>query len=60
MKKRIFLLAAVAALAGCGQSSEDAAAKQAHASAAQPKKKPAYCFFKDKDMKGMDHSKMKH
>ena len=59
MGKSFILFAAVAALAGCGQSSDDAAAKQAAATAANPKKKPAYCFFKDKDMKGWAASRAK-
>ncbi len=44
-----------AALAACGQSSNEAAANSEAANAAAEKPKPAYCFFKDsetKDWKG--------
>ena len=56
--RKIFCLVATAALAGCGQSDENAA-KQPAANAAQPKKKPAYCFFKDKETKGWTASRGK-
>jgi hypothetical protein len=60
MHRLIFLLGAAAWLAGCGQSGESSAAKQATANAAQAKKKKAaYCFFKDKDMKGWAASRDK-
>lgn len=54
---RILLIAGIAALlAGCGQS-DDGATNQA---AAQPrKKKPAHCFFKDKEMKAFAASRGK-
>lgn len=49
MRKWIIIGAAAGALAACGQSSEDAAVKEG-ANEAQPKK-PAYCFFKDDELK---------
>lgn len=50
---RNLILAAGAAviLAACGQSANETA-NQAAANAAQPKKKPAFCFFKDEELKG--------
>jgi hypothetical protein len=59
MRTWIFLIGVAAAVAGCGQSSDDAAANQAAANAAQPKKKPAYCFFKDSETKGWAASRDK-
>jgi len=46
------VLIGAAALTACGQSTDNKAANQAAANAAQPKKKAAYCFFKDKETKG--------
>ncbi|HEX8840391.1 MAG TPA: hypothetical protein VF750_07980 [Sphingomicrobium sp.] len=46
------LIGSTALLAGCGQSSDNGAANEAAANAAQPAKKPAYCFFKPEEMKG--------
>jgi hypothetical protein len=46
----LFLAGAAASLAACGQSADNA--NQAAANAAQPKKKPAFCFFKDEELKG--------
>ena len=43
------ILIAGAALAGCGQSTEQAAKNE---TAAAPKEKTPYCFFKDADAKG--------
>jgi len=52
MRTSIFLLSAAAALVGCGQSSDNAAADNGAAnSAAAEKPKPAYCFFKDSETK---------
>ena len=45
------VLVGAGALAACGQSTDDQAANQAAANAAQPKKKAAYCFFKDQETK---------
>ncbi|HKP33772.1 MAG TPA: hypothetical protein VJT70_03215 [Sphingomicrobium sp.] len=46
------MVISAAALAACGQSTDKGAANQAAANAAQPKKKVAYCFFKDDQTKG--------
>src|SRR4051812_4102552 len=54
--KTLFLLSA-AVLAGCGQSN-DVVSKQA-TNTAQPKKKPAYCFFKDAETKAWTASRGK-
>jgi hypothetical protein len=49
---RYLLIAGAAALlSGCGQSANDNSVNQAAANAAQPKKKAAYCFFKDSETK---------
>ena len=49
--KSLLALGMSACLAGCGQSNDSEAANQAAANAAQPKKKAAYCFFKDSETK---------
>jgi hypothetical protein len=49
-RKFIILFGAVS-LTGCGQSTDNQAANQAAANAAHPKKKAAYCFFKDSETK---------
>jgi hypothetical protein len=50
--KSLFLLGAASALASCGQSSDSSNLTDAAANAAaHPKKKPAYCFFKDAETK---------
>lgn len=46
----LFLLGSALTLAACGQSN-DTSANQAAANSAQPKKKPAFCFFKDEELK---------
>jgi hypothetical protein len=46
--QRFMMVLGTAALAGCSQPGDNAAANHA---AAQPKKKPAYCFFKDEETK---------
>ena len=52
MHKSIILLGA-AGLAGCGQSSDNAAANDAAANAAAAEApRPAYCFFKKEETKG--------
>ena len=52
MKRALFILiGGTAVLAGCGQSSQNVQTNEA-ANAAQPEKRPAYCFFKDDEMKG--------
>jgi len=52
MRKSLIVLGIANVLAACGQADNSAAANQAAASAAKPKKKPAYCFFKDAETKG--------
>jgi hypothetical protein len=58
MRKSIVLLGGVALLAACGRSG-DSSANQAAAKQAQPKKKPAHCFFKPSEMKGWATSRDK-
>jgi hypothetical protein len=48
----LILIAGAAALAGCNQPANDAAANQAAAIATAKKPKPAHCFFKDSETKG--------
>jgi hypothetical protein len=48
MHRFTLMLGATAMLAACGQSNDNAAANQA---VPKPKKKPAYCFFKDPETK---------
>jgi hypothetical protein len=58
MKFRFFSLAgAVALLAGCGQPSDNS--NQAATAPPKPKKKPAYCFFKDPETKAWAASRDK-
>ena len=53
MRKSIVIAGAVAALAGCGQSSDTAAPDNTAVNAAAAEApKPAYCFFKDTETKG--------
>ena len=52
MRKLILITAGAAALAACGQSADESATSQAAANQVRPKQKPAYCFFKDAEMKG--------
>jgi len=59
MRTPLVLLGAAGWLSACGQSSDDAAANQAASNAAQPKKRPAYCFFKDSETKGWAASRGK-
>jgi hypothetical protein len=54
--KRFILMMGTAAVAACGQSSDNAN----RTAAVQPKKpKPAYCFFKDPETKGWKASRDK-
>jgi hypothetical protein len=58
MKLQFLSVAGAAALlASCGQS--DGNANQAAAAPPKPKKKPAYCFFKDPETKGWAASRDK-
>jgi hypothetical protein len=51
--RKTFCLLGAAVLAGCGQSTDNAAANNESANAAATDKpKPAYCFFKDSETKG--------
>jgi len=60
MRKSTFVLGALAGLAACGQSSDEAANQAAvKAAAAAKKPKPAYCFFKDPDTKAWKASRDK-
>ena len=53
MRKSIMLFGAAASLVACGQSTDNAAASNDAANtAAAEAPKPAYCFFKDEEMKG--------
>jgi hypothetical protein len=45
------ILLAAGLLTACGQSNDNQVAAN-QAAAAAPKKKPAYCFFKDEELKG--------
>ncbi|MFL6759005.1 hypothetical protein [Sphingomonas sp.] len=58
MRKSFALLGGAALLAACGRSG-DTSANQAAAQHAQPKKKPAHCFFKPSEMKGWATSRDK-
>jgi len=58
MRKTLVLATATALLGACGQS-DNGAANEASANAAQPKKKAAYCFFKDSETKGWKASRGK-
>ena len=49
MVGKILYLGGMIMLAGCGQSGDSSATSQP---APQPKKKPAYCFFKEDETKG--------
>ena len=51
MIRKSMMLLGAAALAACGQSGDNAAGNEAAANAAQPKKKPSYCFFKENETK---------
>jgi hypothetical protein len=62
--RKLILLLGTAALAACGQPNSNPAANQAEAkqtgaNTAQPKPKPAYCFFKDSETKGWKASRDK-
>ncbi|MFL6725744.1 MAG: hypothetical protein ACJ8FS_04415 [Sphingomicrobium sp.] len=56
MRRSLLAMGVAGLVASCGQSSDNVPAKQA---AAQPKKKPAYCFFKDEETKGWKASRDK-
>lgn len=54
--KRLLVITAAMALAGCGSSDDDATTK-ATTNVAPPKKKPAYCFFKPEELKAWSASR---
>lgn len=56
---RIVTALAAVGLTACGQSSDGGTANQAAANHAQPKTKPAYCFFKEPETKGWSASRDK-
>lgn len=51
MRKSLLVLSAAGLLTACGQSTDNAP-QQVNQAAAQPKKAPAYCFFKEDELKG--------
>ena len=53
--RSLFIAAGATLLAACGQSAD----KKAEANTVQPKKKAAYCFFKDKETKAWSASRGK-
>lgn len=59
MRKSILGLGLAAFLGGCGQSGGNETANEAAANTVQPKKKAAYCFFKDNETKGWAASRGK-
>lgn len=58
MRKSLLVLGVVALATGCGQS-DKGTVSQAAASTAQPKKKPAFCFFESNETKGWKASRGK-
>lgn len=59
MRTSILLVSAAAVLSACGQSDDNQPANQTAPNAAQPKKKAAYCFFKDSETRGWTASRGK-
>lgn len=51
MRKPLLVLGAAGLLTACGQSNGNNATVNQATAAAKPKKKPAYCFFKDEELK---------
>src|SRR5258708_33191275 len=58
MRKSLLALGVAALVTGCGQT-DSGPTSQAAASTAQPKKKPAFCFFEAKETKGWKASRGK-
>ena len=58
MRGFLLVLGVVVLATGCGQS-DKGTVSQAAASTAQPKKKPAFCFFEAKETKGWKASRGK-
>lgn len=59
MIQRTLVVFAALGLSACGQSNESGTSNQAAANSAQPKKKPAYCFFKAPETKAWAASRGK-
>jgi len=59
MHRFTILSGAAAMLVGCGQAGDTSSANEAAANKVQPKKKPAYCFFKDSETKAWAASRDK-
>ena len=57
MQRFMMITGAATMLASCGQSGDNA--NQAAATPPKPKKRPAYCFFKDPETKGWAASRDK-
>ena len=51
MRALMTALGLAAVLSACGQPNDSATSNQTAANSAQPRKKPAYCFFKDPETK---------
>lgn len=52
MRAKWLIVGTAGLLASCGQSASDSTAANQAAANAAAKKKPAFCFFKDEEMKG--------
>jgi hypothetical protein len=61
MKHTVYLLAgSFVLLAACGETTKPTHNDEAAVNSAQPEKKPAYCFFKDDEMKGWKAARDRH
>jgi len=61
MKRSLcILIGSSVILAGCQRSTDGSGANEVSANVAQPAKKPAYCFFKDDELKGWKVSRDGH
>lgn len=59
MRALMTALGLAAVLSACGQPNDSATSNQTAANSAQPRKKPAYCFFKDPETKAWAASRGK-
>ena len=59
MHRFTILSGTAAMLVGCGQAGDTSSANEAAANKVHPKKKPAYCFFKDSETKAWAASRDK-
>lgn len=57
-RKRSLVIGGLALLAGCGQNA-DSNSNHANAAPPQPRKRPAYCFFKPEEMTGWSAKRAK-